>query len=135
MPGGSEAGSVNTPLKASPEMAQRIQKVGELTQEISEHRKNISQDTDKARGAYQKINDKLEEGNQKFGGPEHGELYLWRQHYQKIFEQLPIRIALASNDPEILKRALDEASKQGTSAETCVLEAELYKQAATPSPH
>ena len=128
MPGGSEPGSVNTPVKASPEMAQRIQKkVGELTKEISEHRKNISQDTDKARGAYQKINDKLEEGNKKFGGPEHGELYLWRQHYQKILEQLPIRIALASNDPEILKRALDEASKQGASAETCVLEAELYK--------
>jgi hypothetical protein len=133
IPGGSEAGSVNTPVKSSPEMVQRIQKkVQELTADISQHRQSITEETKKAKDAYQKINAKLEEGNDKFGGPEHGELYVWRHHYKDIEEQLPIQIAVASNDPEMIKRALQDASKDGESADTFVLKAQLYKANGDP---
>lgn len=127
LPGGSEPGSVNTPVKPSPEMVQRIQKkTQEFTAQINEHRKNITQYTAEARAAYQKVNEKLEEGNQKYGGPRHGELYLWRRHYREMFERIPIEIALVSKDPELLRRAFEQSAHDGTTANTFVLEAQLH---------
>jgi hypothetical protein len=127
LPGGSEPGSVNTPVKPSPEMVQRIQKkTQELTAQIAEHRKNITQYTAEARAAYQKVNDKLEEGNKNFGGPAHGELFLWRRHYREISERIPFEIALVSKDPELLRRAFEQSAHDGTTANTFVLEAQLH---------
>jgi hypothetical protein len=127
LPGGSEPGSVNTPVKPSAEIAQRIQKkVQELTAQINEHRKDITQFTAEARAAYEKVNVKLEEGNQRFGGPAHGELWLWRRHYRETYEKIPIEIALVSKDPELLRQAFEQSTRDGTSASTFVLEAQLH---------
>lgn len=128
LPGGSDPGSVNTPVKASPEMAQRIQKkVQELTAQISEHRRDVTGYTELARIGYQKVNEKLEEGNQRFGGPQHGELWLWRRHYREIYERIPIEIAIVSKDPELLRRAFEQSAHDGTTANTFVLEAQIHQ--------
>jgi hypothetical protein len=128
VPGGSEPGSVNKPVKASPEMVERVKKkTAEISAQINEHRQVITQATTAAVAAYQKINDKLEEGNQRFGGPAHGELYLWRQHFREALERIPIEIALASKDPEMVRRALEKSANEGSSANVRVLEAELFK--------
>ncbi|HWY76892.1 MAG TPA: hypothetical protein VN281_14820 [Verrucomicrobiae bacterium] len=127
LPGGSEEGSVNTPAGVSDKERTLLQnKLGEITEDIRHARERISDRTEEARAAYKAICDKLEEGNDKFGGPAHGELYIWRQHYRKIYEQISFDIALASKDPEVLRRALADAEKETNSDLTRVLEAELH---------
>jgi len=127
LPGGSEPGSVNTPVSVSDRERTLMQnKLGEITEDIRHARERISDRTEEARAAYKAICDKLEEGNEKFGGPAHGELYIWRQQYRKIYEQIGFDIALESKDPEVLRRALADAEKESNSDRTRVLEAKLH---------
>jgi tetratricopeptide (TPR) repeat protein len=126
LPGGSEPGSVNTPVERSAEQTTAIRnKLGQITEDIRHARERIADRTAEAKDCYQKILDKLEEGNEKYGGPAHGELYNWRQHYRKIFERIALDIAMASRDPVILKKALVEAESEGHGAGTRILEAQL----------
>jgi tetratricopeptide (TPR) repeat protein len=129
LPGGSEPGSVNTPVERSAEQTTAIRnKLGQITEDIRHARERIADRTAEARDCYQKILDKLEEGNEKYGGPAHGELYNWRQHYRKIFERIALDIAMATRDPVILKKALVEAESEGHGAGTRILEAQLQMQ-------
>ncbi len=127
LPGGSEAGSVNKPVERSEAATTNLRnKLGQITEDIRRARERISDRTEEARAAYKTILAKLEEGNEKYGGPAHGELYLWRQRYRKIYERIAFDIAVESKDPEILKQALADAESQANSDQTRVYEAQLH---------
>lgn len=129
----SEPGSVNTPVAvAQAQQTRTLNKMGETTEAIRKCRERIKDCSDDARAAYQVIMDKLQQGNEKYGGPAHGELYVYRQKYRKIFERIAFDIALASKDPYLLKQALDEAALEARSEQSRVLEAQYQMSLGNP---
>ncbi len=129
LPGGGKLGTRNTPATVGgmDSAAIRTEKLQEITAEIGEHRQTIMQDTTTARAAYDVIVKKLEEGKERYGGPNHPELLLWLKKYRHDYEHIPVELAVASNDPEILKKLLDESALYAESADARIMEAQLYR--------
>ncbi len=122
----SKRGSVNTAVETSPEMKQRMQqKVAEIAGQIARHRAAISDYTKEATAAYEVILAKVDEGYQKYGGPEHPELTLWKKRYRDERDRAPLDIAQSISDVEFLRKAIEDSAIHGESASTRAAEAQL----------
>lgn len=98
---------------------------------IQEQRQKIEASAAEAKGAYEAIVKKLDEGWKDYGD-RHFEIRLKRQEWQDKADTVGIQIMRKVGDPELVRKYLDEIGPVALSAASQLLRAEMLREEGNP---
>lgn len=114
-------------LRNDPLAQRMLERASDQSREIRDYGIQLEDATADIKNAYAKVDAELDGAYKKFA-KEHGEELLeWRRDFRDLSQRLPLDMALASSDPDAMRRAAEEADRQGLSVKARLIQAQIYR--------